>query len=152
MAPSILDFSIERLRASITEGRPESVRFRQNEFQRLHAALRENSASICDAISKDESCSTADSEKEFYLTMDALRTFYETLDFDHLLKQEYLVKEGKDNRNRRVGLGLVAIRPSSHSQFYSVLVPLGAAIAAGNCVILEVRFFAKTKQDGKGCC
>jgi hypothetical protein len=150
MAPSILDVSIERLRASITEGRPESVRFRQNEFQRLHAALRENSASICDAISKEESCSIADAEKEFYLTMDALRTFYETLDFDQLLKQEYLVKEGKDNRNRRVGLGLVAIRPSSHSQFYSVLVPLSAAIAAGNCVILEVSFFAKTKQDRNG--
>jgi acyl-CoA reductase-like NAD-dependent aldehyde dehydrogenase len=150
MSLSILDVGIERLRASITEGRTESIRFRQDEFQRLHAALRENSAQICDAISKDESCSTAASEKQFYLTMDALRTFYETLDFDQLLKEEYLVKEGKDNRNRRVGVGLVAIRPGSHSLFYSVLVPLGAAIAAGNCVLLEVCFLrrpSKTKMD-----
>jgi acyl-CoA reductase-like NAD-dependent aldehyde dehydrogenase len=152
MSSSTLNVDIERLRASAIEGRPESIRFRQNEFQRLHVVLRESSAKICDAIAETESCSTADAEKEFYLTMDALRTFYETLDFDQLLKEEYLVKEGKDNRKRRVGVGLVTIRPSSHSLFYSVLVPLGAAIAAGNCVLLEVCSLERSSKTRKDCC
>ena len=135
-----LQEGLDILRAAVIDRRTENVRWRQNEFQRLHAALREKVDVICEAISKDASSSIADSQKEFYLTMDAIRQSYETLDFDRLLKEEYSIKDGKDNLSRRVGLGLVVIRPTRHTRFYSILTPLVAAIAAGNCVLLEVRW------------
>jgi acyl-CoA reductase-like NAD-dependent aldehyde dehydrogenase len=135
--PDDLQAGLDTLRAAVTDGRTENVRWRQNEFQRLHAALREMVDTICEAISKDASPSMADAQKEFYLTMDAIRHSYETLDFDRLLKEEYSVKDGKDNLERRVGLGLLVIRPTRHTRFYSILTPLAAAIAAGNCVLLE---------------
>ena len=133
-----LQAGLNTLKATVVDGRTENVRWRQNEIQNLHAALRENMDTICHAISKDSSSSTADAEKEFFLTIDAIRHSYKTLDFDRLLKEEYSVKNGKDNLDRRVGLGLVTIRPTMHTRFYSIVTPLVAAIAAGNCVVLEV--------------
>jgi hypothetical protein len=77
-------------------------------------------------------------EAEFFLTMDAVRHFYESLDFQTELEQEYRLAHGKDNENRRVGAGLVIIRPTSHTRLYSIISPLAASISAGNCVLVEV--------------
>ena len=134
-----LQDGISTLRSAAIDGRTENVRHRQTEFQKLHSALRGNSIAICNAISKDSGVSASDAEKEFVLAMDAIQSIYETLDFYQSLKDKYLVKEGKDHLSRRVGVGIVAIRPTSHTLFYSILSPLAAAIAAGNCVLLEVR-------------
>lgn len=130
---------MELIRGSIIDGRVENVRYRQNQLHLLHTALRTNADRLCEAISKDTPVSKTAAEQEFYLAMDSINKAYETLDFDHALKQEYLVKEGKDNLSRRAGLGLIAIRPGTHSRLYSSVAPLAMAIAAGNCVYLEVR-------------
>lgn len=37
-----------------------------------------------------------------------------------------------------VPAGIVYIEPTSHTMFYSVVVPVASALAAGNCVILLV--------------
>lgn len=131
--------TMEAIRGSVIDGRVENVRYRQNQLQQLHAALRINADRVCDAISKHAYSSKTASEREFYLAMDSVNKAYGTLDFDHALKEEYLVKEGKDNLSRKVGLGLIAIRPGTHSRLYSIVTPLSMAIAAGNCVFLEVR-------------
>lgn len=130
--------SIAILRASVEEGRSENVRYRQDQLQALHAALRESAAAITTAIAADSRCSPQSADTEFYLGTDALKKAYESLNFEQSLKDEYMVAHGKNNLGRRVALGLVAIRPSRHSRFHSVLTPLVAAIAAGNCVLLEV--------------
>ena len=77
-------------------------------------------------------------ESEFFLAMDSIDKAYQTLDFDNALKLEYSVQEGKDNLSRRVGVGLIAIRPGTNSRLYSIITPLAMAVAAGNCVYLEV--------------
>jgi acyl-CoA reductase-like NAD-dependent aldehyde dehydrogenase len=136
---SDIQTAFEVLRASVTEGRPENVRYRQNELYSLHSALRENPELICDAIAKDYAGSREKAETEFYLAMDAVRISYEKLDFDKALEVEYSVKFGKDNTKRRAALGLVHIRPTRHSRFYSVITPLVAALEAGNCIFVEVR-------------
>lgn len=71
--------------------------------------------------------------------MDVLRQSYDSLDFEKELKEEYSITNGDDNLSRRVGVGIVLIRPTSHTRLYSVVAPVCAAIAAGNCVLLEVR-------------
>ncbi|KAE9381054.1 aldehyde dehydrogenase-like protein PutA [Stipitochalara longipes BDJ] len=137
MAPDIHN-AFEVLRGSVTEGRAENVRYRQNELYSLHSALRENAEIICEAIAKDYASSRAKAETEFFLTMDAVRISYEKLDFDKSLEDEYSVKFGKDNSKRRAAFGLVHIRPATHSRFYSVVTPLVAALEAGNCIVVEL--------------
>lgn len=131
--------AIERLQMSAVDGRAENGRFRQDQLHSLHRALREEAGKICAALQSDSGSSAAEVETEFYLAMEAIRHFYETLDFDKDLKDEYSVVYGKDNLNRRVGLGVVVIRPTSHTRFYSIVTPIAAAIAAGNCILLDVR-------------
>ena len=130
--------SIAQLRAAKIDGRTENVRYRQNELQRLHKILRENADTICEAIQKDAPGPRAEVESEFYLTMLAVGDAYKTLDFNRELKEEYLIAKGKNNENRRAGYGIVIIRPTTHTRFFSIVVPLAFAIAAGNCVLLEL--------------
>ncbi|KAK7910841.1 hypothetical protein PG985_013322 [Apiospora marii] len=131
--------AIERLQDAVTDGRAENIRYRQNQLQSLHARLREEAGSICAALAKDAQSSSAEVEAEYYLAMDAVRHFYDSLNFNEEHEKEYAVTHGKDNATRRLGAGLVVIRPTSHTRFYSIVTPLAAAISAGNCVIVELQ-------------
>ncbi|KAK8047746.1 hypothetical protein PG996_015810 [Apiospora saccharicola] len=131
--------AIERLQDAVTDGRAENIRYRQNQLQSLHASLREEAGSICAALAKDAQSSSAEVEAEYYLVMDAVRHFYDSLNFNEEHEKEYAVTHGKDNATRRLGAGLVVIRPTSHTRFYSIVTPLAAAISAGNCVIVELQ-------------
>jgi acyl-CoA reductase-like NAD-dependent aldehyde dehydrogenase len=144
---SDLHTALEVLRGSVTEGRAENVRYRQNELYSLHSALRENVDRICEAIAKDYAGSSTKAEREFFMAMDAVRISYENLNFVRSMVEEYSVKFEKDNTGRRAALGLVAIQPSRHSRFYSVLSPLVAALEAGNCIIVEVRHLFLIRGD-----
>ncbi|CAN8095659.1 unnamed protein product [Discula destructiva] len=130
--------AIERLQISVVDGRTENGRYRQNQLHALHQVLREEASQICAALQADSSSSAAEVEVEFYLGMEAVRHFYQTLDFEKDLDTEYSVAHGKDNTERRVGVGLVVLKPTSHTRFYSIITPLSAAVAAGNCVLLEL--------------
>jgi len=144
-----LQGGINTLRATVTDGRLENVRHRQNELHKLHSVLRQASESVCDAISKSSNVSVSDAEKEYCLAMDVIQKSYETLDFEQSQKDEYRVKRGEDNPKRRIGAGIVAIRPAKHTRFYSIVEPLAAAIAGGNCIILEVTLAATRIQNQK---
>ena len=138
MASSASDSLLQRLRASVIDGRAQNSRFKQKQLFSLHAELLVQADAICTAIAEDTENSAAEVEAEFYLTMTALRHFYEFVDFDQDLKEEYLVTKGVDNVSRRVGSGLVVIRPSTYTRLFSIIVPIAAAIAAGNSILLEV--------------
>ncbi|KAK8855267.1 Aldehyde/histidinol dehydrogenase [Apiospora arundinis] len=131
--------AIERLQDAVIDGRAENIRYRQNQLQSLHASLREEAGGICAALAKDAQSSSAEVEAEYYLAMDAVRHFYDSLNFAEEHEKEYAVTHGKDNATRRLGAGLVVIRPTSHTRFYSIVTPLAAAISAGNCVIVELQ-------------
>ncbi|KAI5917315.1 Aldehyde/histidinol dehydrogenase [Camillea tinctor] len=133
------EIAIERLQMAAADGRPENVRYRQDQLQGLHLALRTNASKLCNALSEDTKAPSAEIESEYYLTMETLRHFYDSLDFDKSLKEEYSVTEGKDFATRRSGVGMVIIRPTSHTRLYSIISPLAAALTAGNCVILELQ-------------
>ncbi|KAH8891372.1 ALDH-like protein [Thozetella sp. PMI_491] len=131
--------ALERLLAAVVDGKTENTRYRQDQLQNLHRALREAASALTTALVADTKASALEVETEFYLGMDAVRHFYETIDFKKELQDEYLVAHGKNNESRLVGAGLVIIRPTSHSRFYSVVSALAAAISAGNAVILELQ-------------
>ncbi|KAL9088939.1 MAG: hypothetical protein Q9165_005996 [Trypethelium subeluteriae] len=127
-----------QLRAAKIDGRTENVRFRQNELQNLHKALGDNADVICEAIQKDAQGPRVEVDSEYYLGMLAVRDAYQSLDFDNELREEYLIAKNKDNEKRRVGYGIILIRPTTHTRFFSIVAPVALAIAAGNCVLLEL--------------
>jgi acyl-CoA reductase-like NAD-dependent aldehyde dehydrogenase len=139
MASLTSESSLQRLRTSVIDGRAQNSRFKQKQLQSLHAELLVQADAICKSITEDTQNSAAEVETEFYLTMTALKHFYESIDFAQDLKEEYLVTKGVDNTSRTVGAGLVVIRPTTYTRLYSIIVPIAAAIAAGNCILLEVR-------------
>lgn len=133
--------AMDRLRAAVIDGRSENIRYRQNQLQSLHAALQSKADNICSAILQDYPAgihSEAEVEAEYCHTMSAVKQFYASLDFEQSLKDEYLLANEKDNTSRRVGKGLVILRPTTHTRFYSIVCPIAAAVAAGNCICLEV--------------
>lgn len=130
--------AIDRLHESLVDGRAENGRYRQDQLQSLHRTLREQAGQICAALQADSRSTAPEIEAEYYLTMQAVKHFYDSVDFEQDLKDEYSVAHGKDHASRRIGVGLVVLRPTSHTRFYAIVTPLAAAIAAGNCVVLEV--------------
>lgn len=135
------NLGIRRVQAAVVDGRCRNVRYRQKQLEALHNGLLDKASVLCLAAIKDNCGKTsisAEVEAEFCMAMDAVRYFYEGLDFEGELKKEYSVAAGKDNTTRRAGVGLVVIRPTNHTRLYSILSSISAAVAAGNCVILEV--------------
>ncbi|KAI1849467.1 hypothetical protein JX265_012716 [Neoarthrinium moseri] len=132
------DIAIERLQMAVVDGRTDNIRYRQNQLQSLHAALRNDAGTIASALAADSQASSAEVEAEYYLAMNSVQHFYDSLVFKDEHEKEYQVTHGKDNATRRLGVGLVVIRPTSHTRFYSIVTPLAAAISAGNCVVLEL--------------
>ncbi|EPE34796.1 ALDH-like protein [Glarea lozoyensis ATCC 20868] len=128
---------MEKVRGTIIDGRLENVRYRQYQLQQLHLALRNGAEQLQDALCKDSGISKTIAKTEFYLAMDSVNKAYETLDFDQALKDEYLIKDGKDNLNSRSGLGVIAFRPGTHSRLYSIVTVVAMAIAAKNALYLE---------------
>jgi len=133
------DNNFQRIRSAIIDGRAQAPRYVQRQLLQLHNALRENQAELRQALLQDSGCSGADIDSELYLTSRAIRQEYEALGISDFLEEEYSLARRKDNLSRRIAIGAVYIIPCQHSQLYSTLQPAAAAIAAGNCVMVEVR-------------
>ncbi|PYH67389.1 uncharacterized protein BO88DRAFT_369003 [Aspergillus vadensis CBS 113365] len=128
----------QRIIAAEIDGRCLNIRYRQNQFHRLQSILVQNIEQIKDAIAADSGNSSEEVRAEICLALKEIRTHYASLDLKKDLEEEYRVANGKDNYDGKRGVGIVYIVPSSHTMFFSVVAALSAAIAAGNCVILEL--------------
>jgi len=134
-----MDAALERLLISVSESRAIPARHRQHQLQRLHESLVSAATTLNVAIAGDSPRHTpAEIEAEFSLATDAVRHFYDSIDVLAEHHDEYAVAHGKNNLNRRLPVGLVLIKPSKHTRLFSAVSAVAAAIAGGNCVILEV--------------
>lgn len=136
----------DRIIAAATDGRCHNVRYRQNQMQLLHVFLCKNGDRICHAIQQDSSGTEDEALSEYYFALSSLRTLYDQLNFDYALVEEYSIKTNKSNTRKRAPHGIIMIRPGNYSRFFSIISPFVAAVAAGNCVLIEVR----SKQWVKG--
>lgn len=131
--------TISRLQAAQIDGRADNIRYRQGQLHYLHEALRTEANKICNAIVQDTGCKLPEAQLEYASAMRVLRDVYNALNFDQSIMDEYRVTKGSNYPNRTVGVGTVYIAATSRaSPFFSLLSPLATAIAAGNCVMLEV--------------
>ncbi|KAJ5595734.1 hypothetical protein N7450_002192 [Penicillium hetheringtonii] len=129
---------LSRIVAAKIDGRTQNTRYRQTQFQRLQSILVENIAEIQDAIRTDSGHTRSEVRAEVVLALQELRTHYVSLDMSKDLEIEYRIKNGKDNLDASCGIGIVYIVPTTHTLFFSIISALTAALAAGNCIVLEL--------------
>lgn len=127
-----------RLQIAQSEGRGQSTLYKQAQFRRLHKSLTTSAPAIKLAIQADSGHLQNEVEFEFTLAISEIRDLYTSLDLAQALEIHRKVTKGHDNVERTKPVGIVYIVPATWSLFYSVISPLGAALASGNCVVLEV--------------
>ncbi|PNS17296.1 hypothetical protein CAC42_6979 [Sphaceloma murrayae] len=126
------------LKAAAIDGRAQTIFYRLTQLQKLRDTLVEQANQLQDAIKSDSGVTASEAKIEYSLALTNLRTRYDELaDFEKELEAEYTVAKGKNDPSRRLGVGTVIIKPSSHSLFYSTIAPLASAIAAGNVIIIQ---------------
>jgi aldehyde dehydrogenase (NAD+) len=139
-SPITPDFALANLQATALTARCHNVFFRQKQLKSLHEIVRNNAALIKDAIKQDTLVSDAEATTEVALALDVVKGHYSSVEPKTELEEEYRITNGKDASDRREPWGVVYVDPQrSHTPFFSVVVALSAALAAGNCVALKVR-------------
>jgi acyl-CoA reductase-like NAD-dependent aldehyde dehydrogenase len=138
MAPSPSPPPFPRIAISNLEGRAQSTHYRQSQLHRLQTELTKSKDEIKAAIRADVGHTSLEADVEYTLVLSELREHYETLNPKNELAATRQVELGNDNLNRSKTTSIVYIVPSTHTLLYSVLSPVCAAIAVGNCVIVEV--------------
>ncbi|KAJ9649320.1 hypothetical protein H2199_000095 [Coniosporium tulheliwenetii] len=128
----------QRIREAAIDGRTQNVYYRQSQLERLRDVLVQNEEALQQAIVKDSGNSVTEAKIEYSLALLALKDQYASLNPAAALEEEYAISHGKDAPQRTEGAGIVNIVPTAYTLLYSVITPLCAAIAAGNCVILEL--------------
>jgi acyl-CoA reductase-like NAD-dependent aldehyde dehydrogenase len=130
--------AIKRINAACIDGRAQTPRYIQQQLLRLHDILVENAKHIRDAIRSDSHHTASEAEVEYYLALQSVKDQYLQLNVERAIKEEYHLANMIDSPSRVAAAGVVYILPADHTRLYSIIAPVAAAIAAGNCVVLEV--------------
>jgi len=121
----------------VIDGIAITPRFRERQLTALHKALSAARDILIHAITVDDVLTTAEATAEYLLTLNAIKNFHTRVNPKACHDDEYRVAESKDYPDRRIPYGYAYIVPASNSDLYSTIVPISAAIAAGNCVLLH---------------
>ncbi|KAJ5377417.1 aldehyde dehydrogenase PutA [Penicillium cataractarum] len=124
--------------AANIDGRVHNIQYRQSQFRRLRSTLFQNLNEITKALLEGSEHSSDEVRAEIFLTFSEIRTHYDSLNVEKSLEEEYRIAHGKDHRKGRRGVGIVYIIPIAHTIFFSSISAMVAALAAGNCIILQL--------------
>ncbi|KAL0261502.1 hypothetical protein SLS55_002932 [Diplodia seriata] len=132
--------ALANVRSTAIDGRLHNVYWRQDQLRNLHSTLVSHEAAVLEATTKDaRNITLAEAKAEFYLALAAVKQHFLSLNPERELEHEYRVAHGQDAADRRDPAGIVYIEPqSTHTPFYSTMVPLASAITAGNCVVVQL--------------
>ncbi len=131
--------AVAQLVAAATENRLRDLWHRKKQLHSLHRLLSTNSADILQAISSDDNITLADAQAVLILTLREIKIHFDALDLRKELKQEYNVKWGQNNEQRRSCHPLVYVCCRSFNSLHGALSVLAAATAAGYCVLFKER-------------
>jgi acyl-CoA reductase-like NAD-dependent aldehyde dehydrogenase len=136
MAPISLPFP--RIQIAQLERRAQSFRYIEAQFHRLYDSLTNSASTIKLAIQADSLHGSAEVDFEFALALSELRAQFNYLNQWKNSVETHYSKSGLTDIKRTRPVGIVYIIPSKWTLTYCVLSALGAAMAAGCCVIVEV--------------
>ncbi|KAF2091441.1 ALDH-like protein [Saccharata proteae CBS 121410] len=131
--------SLSKVRAAAIDGRLDNVYFRQDQFRRLHSVLVEREEEALEAIAHDSGHIDAEAKIQYYLVLSSIKRYLSQLDPEKSLQEEYRIANGADALDRVESVGIVYVEPTTHTLFYSALVPIAGALAAGSCVVLQLQ-------------
>jgi len=104
----------------------------------LQTELVKSKDEIKATIKADVGHTSHEADFEYTLVLSELRQHFQGLNSQDELAATRLIELGHDRFGRSKSISIVYIVPGTHTLLYSVLSPVCAAIAAGNCVIVEV--------------
>ena len=130
--------AVDRVLAAAVEGQAQSLRYIEQQLSKLHAALTTSSSELLAAIKTDTKQSSSEVELQYTLALENVASSFSESNFETLFQAEYSLVRLENAPNNRAAFGAVYIVPSKYNLVYSCVSAVAAAIAAGNCVILEV--------------
>lgn len=132
------DTQLKRVCAAATDGRTSNVRFIQSQLKALHQSILDSRKEILEVIACNPFTTDTEAEVEYSLAIATVRQHYEAINFDQAIADEYKIAKGENNTERRVGHGVVLVKPTTHTRFYAIISAVACAIAAGNTFVVEV--------------
>jgi acyl-CoA reductase-like NAD-dependent aldehyde dehydrogenase len=127
------------LLATAFDGRGRNARYRQSQLFFLQNRLKTDLQKLRTAIKQDTSSADENIEAELAMSLDGIRRLYQDIDFEQSIQEEFRITRKKDNTERRIPYGVVVLKPTLHTRYFSIISALAAAFAAGNVVLLEIR-------------
>lgn len=132
--------SLSAVREAAIDGRMHNIITRRTQLEALQRALLDQADAIETAIRHDTGHSASEAAVEYLVTVRALKECHQSLGVERALQDESAIARGEDAAGRRDPVGIVCISAANYMVFNSVLVAVASALAAGNCVVIEVRY------------
>lgn len=130
--------SLDRVLAAAVEGQAQSQRFIQRQLSRLHEHFVKDGPAIRAAMKNDGSQTKSEIEIQYTLALESITATFSESDFEKALATEYKIAHSENTPDHRCAYGAAYIAPATYNLVYSTIAAVSTAIAAGNCVILEV--------------
>ena len=134
-----MEEQIRTIPSSVIDGIAITPRYRERQLASLHKALLDSRPQLNTLLVEETLLSTDEATAQFLLTAKAIKTYHTSVNPKECLDEEYRIAQGKNHTMRRVPYGCAYIIPSQYDPLYSTIVPVAAAIAAGNCVMIELQ-------------
>lgn len=127
-----------RIRAAAVDGRVQNPFYKKDQLRSLHRVLAEHADQIQNAIEEDTAHRAVEVKIEYWLALQCIADAYASIDPAKSLQDEYAIANGRDAPQARDPVGIVVIEPSTHAFFASIIGVIVPALAAGNCVVVQV--------------
>jgi acyl-CoA reductase-like NAD-dependent aldehyde dehydrogenase len=125
------------IKASILDGIALTPRFRERNLASLQSTIAGARAEILDLIRQTSGATEEEALFEYLLTLNAIKTFHTNVHPQICRDAEYQIAKSKDHAGQRRPYGYVHVTLGESDGFYSVTVAVAAALAAGNCILLQ---------------
>lgn len=132
---------LEPVLTAALEGRIRDLRTRQRVLKALHASLSQHADDLVQATVEDDGISVDEAQVVLAAGLLELSTHYGDLDLKEELDKEYSISRKKSSLDKRGPCGIVFVVPDVYTAAFGTITAVSAAIAAGNCVIIEVRIW-----------
>lgn len=127
-----------RISIANIEWSARSVRHRQQQLRQLHATLLKYKDECVQAIEEDFRYTPNEALFAYSSTLKDIRIHYDSVSLSEENAKARKVEQEQDNPVRSVPVGIVYIIPTAG--LHCVISPVAAALAAGNCIVVEVGF------------
>ena len=141
---------LSKVSATSLDRRMRDLRYRQRQLSSLHRWLTTHADESKEGVQRDARCTPEEARLVVAKTLLELRHHYDSLDLKQELEAEYSIKRHYSCPERRVAPGIVYIIPERFTLFFSVLSAVCAAVAAGNCCVIEVRLACRSHGSNAG--